>query len=107
MASLWVTQRRKQIGVRRALGARRVDILRYFLTENFMITSVGVVGGVLLAIGLNQLLVSKLEMAKLPLDYLLTGAGVFWVLGAWRCTGRHGARPASRRPRPPAAPERP
>jgi putative ABC transport system permease protein len=45
MASLWVTQRRKQIGVRRALGARRVDILRYFLTENFMITSVGVAAG--------------------------------------------------------------
>lgn len=82
ISSLWVTQRRKQIGVRRALGARRVDILRYFLTENFMITSVGVVSGVLLAIGLNQLLVSKLEMAKLPLDYLLTGAAVFWLLGA-------------------------
>ena len=82
ISSLWVSQRRKQIGVRRALGARRVDILRYFLTENFMITSVGVVSGVLLAIGLNQLLVSKLEMAKLPVDYLLTGAGVFWLLGA-------------------------
>ncbi|MEG1325171.1 MAG: FtsX-like permease family protein, partial [Janthinobacterium sp.] len=61
IASLWVTQRRKQIGVRRALGARRIDILRYFLTENFMITSVGVAGGVLLALGLNQLLVSQLE----------------------------------------------
>ena len=91
IASLWVTQRRKQIGVRRALGARRVDILRYFITENFMITSVGVVAGVLLAIGLNQLLVSNLEMAKLPLTYLLAGAGVFWALGvlavygpAWR-----------------------
>jgi putative ABC transport system permease protein len=91
IASLWVTQRRKQIGVRRALGARRVDILRYFLTENFMITSVGVVAGVLLAIGLNQLLVSKLEMTKLPLAYLFAGAGVFWALGvlavygpAWR-----------------------
>jgi putative ABC transport system permease protein len=48
MASLWVTQRRKQIGVRRALGARRIDILRYFITENFMITSAGVFGGVLL-----------------------------------------------------------
>jgi putative ABC transport system permease protein len=87
MASLWVTQRRKQIGVRRALGARRVDILRYFITENFMITSVGVVSGVLLAIGLNQLLVSKLEMAKLPLDYLLAGAGVFWALGVFAVYG--------------------
>jgi putative ABC transport system permease protein len=91
MASLWVTQRRKQIGVRRALGARRVDILRYFVTENFMITSGGVGAGVLLALGLNQLLVSQLEMARLPAGYLLAGAGIFWVLGvaavygpAWR-----------------------
>ena len=91
IASLWVTQRRKQIGVRRALGARRVDILRYFLTENFMITSVGVAAGVVLALGLNQLLVSQLEMSRLPLPYLLGGAAVFWLLGlgavygpAWR-----------------------
>ncbi|GAB3440446.1 ABC transporter permease [Massilia solisilvae] len=91
MASLWVTQRRKQIGVRRALGARRVDILRYFITENLMITSAGVVAGVLLAIGLNNLMVTKLEMARLPLGYLLAGWGLFWALGiaavygpAWR-----------------------
>ncbi|USX27411.1 FtsX-like permease family protein [Oxalobacteraceae bacterium OTU3CINTB1] len=91
MASLWVTQRRKQIGVRRALGARRIDILRYFVTENVMITSAGVAAGVLLALSLNQLLVSKLEMARLPAGYLLAGAGVFLALGvaavygpAWR-----------------------
>lgn len=87
MASLWVTQRRKQIGVRRALGARRVDILRYFITENFMITSVGVLCGVLMAIGLNQLLVSQLEMARLPVLYLISGAGVFWVLGVFAVYG--------------------
>ncbi|UUZ51143.1 ABC transporter permease [Massilia sp. B-10] len=46
-----------------------------------MITSVGVVTGVLMAIGLNQLLVSKLEMARLPLPYLLGGAMVFYLLG--------------------------
>ena len=91
IASLWVTQRRKQIGVRRALGARRIDILRYFLTENFMITSAGVAAGVLLALGLNHLLVSQLEMARLPPGCLLAGALVFWLLGlgavygpAWR-----------------------
>jgi putative ABC transport system permease protein len=91
MASLWVTQRRKQIGVRRALGARRIDILRYFITENFMITSAGVFGGVALGLALNQLLVSKLEMARLPAGYLIGGAVVFWALGilaaygpAWR-----------------------
>jgi putative ABC transport system permease protein len=91
MASLWVTQRRKQIGVRRALGARKIDILRYFITENFMITSAGVFGGVLLGLSLNHLLVTKLEMARLPAHYLVGGAVVFWALGilaaygpAWR-----------------------
>ena len=91
MASLWVTQRRKQIGVRRALGARKLDILRYFITENFMITSTGVFGGVLLGLSLNHLLVTRLEMARLPATYLVGGAVVFWALGilaaygpAWR-----------------------
>lgn len=91
MASLWVIQRRKQIGVRRALGAKKVDILRYFITENLMITSTGVAAGLLSALALNQLLVSKLEMARLPADYLLGGAAIFLALGvaavygpAWR-----------------------
>lgn len=91
MASLWVTQRRKQIGVRRALGARKIDILRYFIVENFMITSAGVFGGVLFGLSLNHLLVTELEMARLPAHYLVGGAVVFWALGilaaygpAWR-----------------------
>ncbi|SFD96264.1 ABC transporter permease [Massilia yuzhufengensis] len=91
MASLWVTQRRKQIGVRRALGARKIDILRYFILENFMITTAGVFGGVLFGLSLNHLLVTKLEMARLPAPYLIGGGIVFWALGilaaygpAWR-----------------------
>lgn len=91
MASLWVTQRRKQIGVRRALGARKFDILRYFVTENLMITTTGIVGGLLGALALNQLLVSRLEMARLPAEYMVIGAAAFWALGvaavygpAWR-----------------------
>jgi putative ABC transport system permease protein len=87
MASLWVTQRRKQIGVRRALGARKIDILRYFILENFMITSAGVFGGVALGLALNQLLVSKLEMARLPAHYLIGGAVIFWLLGVFAAYG--------------------
>ena len=81
MATLWVNQRRKQIGVRRALGARKVDVLRYFITENFIITTGGVVAGLLLAVGLNQLLVSQLELTKLPLGYLAVGSLVLWLVG--------------------------
>lgn len=91
MATLRVAQRKKLIGVRRALGARKRDILRYFIVENFLITSGGVVAGLLLAVGLNQLLVSQLEMTKLPMAYLAYGAGALWLLGllavygpAWR-----------------------
>jgi putative ABC transport system permease protein len=94
MATLWVNQRRKQIGVRRALGARKVDVLRYFITENFIITSGGVVAGLLLAVGLNQLLVSQLELTKLPIAYLAVGSVVLWLVGiaavyapAWRASG--------------------
>jgi putative ABC transport system permease protein len=91
MASLWVNQRRKQIGVRRALGARRHDILRYFLVENVLITTGGVLAGIALAIGLNNLLVSELEIPRLPVAYLAITMAVMWVLGllavlgpAWR-----------------------
>lgn len=91
MASLWVNQRRKQIGVRRALGARRFDILRYFIIENLLITSGGIVAGLLLALALNQLLVTQLELSRLPLGYLPVGALLLWSLGvaavygpAWR-----------------------
>ncbi|QJQ05633.1 FtsX-like permease family protein [Undibacterium piscinae] len=91
MSTLWVTQRYKQIGVRRALGARKIDILAYFITENILISSVGIIGGVLLALALNQLLVSQFELSKLPVSYLLFAPCLFWLLGviavyapAWR-----------------------
>ena len=91
MTTLRVAQRRKQIGVRRALGARRIDILRYFITENIVITTGGIFAGVVLAVLLNQILVSQLELPKLPIVYLAIGMGVLWLLGiaavygpAWR-----------------------
>jgi putative ABC transport system permease protein len=91
MSTLWVAQRAKQIGVRRALGARRIDILIYFITENMLITTGGIAAGTLLALALNQLLVSQFELSKLPMAYLFIAPGVFWLLGiaavyapAWR-----------------------
>lgn len=87
MASLWVNQRRKQIGVRRAIGARQRDILRYFLVENFMVTSFGIAVGLGLAIALNQWLVSALEVPRLPLHYLPGGVVALWALGLLAATG--------------------
>ncbi len=91
MASLWVNQRRKQIGVRRAIGARRVDILLHFLTENVLITSAGIALGVLLALALNNALTSTLSIPRLPPGYIAATMLAMWVLGllavfgpAWR-----------------------
>lgn len=81
LASFWVAQRRKQIGIRRALGATRADILAYFQTENFLIVTFGIVLGVLLAIGLNLLLMQHYELPRLPLWYLAVGAVALWALG--------------------------
>jgi putative ABC transport system permease protein len=81
LASFWVAQRRKQIGVRRALGATRTDILRYFQTENFLIVSFGIALGMVLAFGLNLVLMSRYELPRLPLWYLPVGALVLWGLG--------------------------
>lgn len=81
LASFWVGQRRRQIGVRRALGARRVDVLRYFQTENFLLATMGIVLGMALAYGINLFLMREYELPRLPLAYLPAGAVLLWVLG--------------------------
>jgi putative ABC transport system permease protein len=81
LASFWVQQRTKQIGVRRALGATRGQILRYFQTENFLLTTGGIVLGLLLAFGINQLLMRFYELPRLPWYYLPLGALILWTLG--------------------------
>ena len=81
LASFWVQQRTKQIGVRRALGATRGQVLRYFQTENFLLATVGIVIGMIGAYGINQLLMSSYELPRLPAVYLPVGALVLWALG--------------------------
>jgi putative ABC transport system permease protein len=81
LASFWVQQRTKQIGIRRALGATRRQILLYFQTENFLLATLGIVLGMLGAFGLNQLLMSYYELPRLPAYYLPIGAVALWLLG--------------------------
>ncbi len=81
LTSFWVAQRRKQIGIRRAIGATRGDILRYFQTENFLIVSFGIALGMLLAYVLNAALMKFYELPHLPLYYLPIGALALWGLG--------------------------
>ena len=81
LTGFWVQQRQRQIGIRRALGARRRDILRLFQAENLVIVLVGSCCGLALAWGINLLLMQRYELPRLPWVYLPLGAAVLFVLG--------------------------
>jgi putative ABC transport system permease protein len=81
VTSFWVSQRRRQIGIRRAMGASRTAILRYFQTENLMIATAGSVLGVLLALTLNFLIAGKFEMARLNVGSTIVAAVIVVLLG--------------------------
>ena len=70
-----------QIGIRRALGATRGQILRYFQSENLLLATFGIALGMALAYGINQLLMERYELGRLPPQYLPIGALSLWVLG--------------------------
>ena len=81
LASFWVAQRRRTIGVRRALGATRADILHYFQTENFLLATIGIVLGMVLAYGINLLLMLHYELPRMPWMYFPVGAIGLWLIG--------------------------
>ena len=81
LANFWVQQRTRQIGIRRAIGATRGDILRYFHVENFLIVTGGILLGALLALVLNLFLMKYYELPRLPGIYLPVGAVLLWILG--------------------------
>jgi putative ABC transport system permease protein len=76
-----VTQRRKQIGTRRALGATRFDIVRHFMVENGLVTTAGLVIGVIAAFTLNWFLDTEYSTGRMPLWYLPAGMAALWLLG--------------------------
>lgn len=91
LTSYWVGQRRRQIGVRRALGASRADILSYFHFENFLIAGFGAVVGVTLALFLNSQITNGLHVTPLSAGFaavvalglfVLSQLAVLWP--AWR-----------------------
>ncbi|GAA6183726.1 MULTISPECIES: FtsX-like permease family protein [Alteromonadaceae] len=81
LASFSVNRRKKQIGTRRALGASQGSIVRYFMIENFLISTVGVVLGAVLTVGLNMLLVNMFSLNALDWYFVPAGMLVLWIVG--------------------------
>ncbi len=82
MTSFSVSARTRQIGTRRALGARKFEIVRYFMVEISAISFLGLSFGLGLGYGLNRLLLSNMNSVR-PLDatILLIGVISMWLIG--------------------------
>jgi len=81
LATFNVSTRIRQIGTRRAVGARRLDIVRHFLVENWMVTTAGVVAGCGVALAIGYWLSVQYELPRLDLYYLVGGALGIWLIG--------------------------
>lgn len=69
-----ISKRTKQIGTRRALGARKSAIVRYFLVENAIVCAVGLVLGSVAAIFLGRALMQAYSIEALELHYVVVTA---------------------------------
>jgi putative ABC transport system permease protein len=84
-----VTERTKEIGVRKALGARRKDIVRQFLFEAMTLTFLGGILGVVLAVGISRIIMFLIPAlpASIPTWAVVSGLsvsiGVGLIFGVW------------------------
>lgn len=82
-----VGSRRRQIGTRRALGARRRDVVAHFLMENALVLTFGAFLGSILALAVGNWLTAHYSLPRLDLAYLLGGVLALWAVGllaAWQ-----------------------
>jgi len=84
-----VTERTQEIGIRKAIGARRRDIVNQFLFEAMTLTLLGGILGVVLAVMISQIIMFFVPAlpASIPMwavmSGLLVSIGVGLVFGVW------------------------
>lgn len=76
-----VAKRVREIGVRRAIGSSKTQVVANFLIENWLMTSAGIAFGILLTYVLNVILVQGLGSAKVNLAMIAPGVAFLWGLG--------------------------
>ena len=81
LASFSVARRTRQIGIRRALGATKPAIVRDFMLENFVVSSVGVVVGGILAVALNIAMVQAFSLTPLAWYVIPIAMLILWIVG--------------------------
>jgi putative ABC transport system permease protein len=81
LASFNVSRRTRQIGIRRALGATKPAIVSYFMVENFLVSSVGVVVGGILSVALNVAMVEAFALEPLAWYVIPLAMIILWIVG--------------------------
>ncbi|WP_281560109.1 FtsX-like permease family protein [Thalassomonas sp. RHCl1] len=81
LAIFSINRRTKQIGTRRALGATRWQVMRYFMVENFFISAVGITIGIIGTVSLNYWLVNKFNMTPLGFELIALGVVTLVIVG--------------------------
>ena len=94
LASFNVSRRTRQIGIRRALGATKTQVVRYFQVENFLVSGLGIATGAVLAVALNLVLVNSFSLRPLSWYVVPIAMFVMWSVGQLAVIGP--ARRASR-----------
>jgi putative ABC transport system permease protein len=71
LTTFWVNQRRKQIGIRRALGSTKAGVMRYFMLENVVLVIFAAVIGTIIAYVNSSYMARTHSMEILPVEYVL------------------------------------
>ena len=71
MAIFNVNRRKRQIGTRRALGASQTNIITHFMIENFLMTTIGIIIGVVLSVFLNGYLMEYFSSSRIAISYII------------------------------------
>ena len=81
LAIFSINRRTKQIGTRRALGATKGQIMRYFMMENLIISSFGNVIGCIGAVALNMWLVNTFNLSPISFELVIFGVIALFIVG--------------------------
>ncbi len=81
LASFNVSRRTRQIGIRRALGATKPAIVRYFMVENFLVSSIGLAIGGILSVALNIAMVEAFALEPLAWYVIPIAMLALWTVG--------------------------
>ncbi|AZQ83487.1 FtsX-like permease family protein [Colwellia sp. Arc7-635] len=81
LAIFSINRRTKQIGTRRALGATKGQIMRYFMVENFIISTFGNIIGCIGAVALNMWLVNTFNLSPISFELIAFGVIALFIVG--------------------------